>query len=74
MVIDDAIVVAGSFNYTGPANEYNDENIFVIGSPYENLPKAEGGPNDLGENERICDFFRSEIDRIIADLSDAYSQ
>jgi phosphatidylserine/phosphatidylglycerophosphate/cardiolipin synthase-like enzyme len=72
MVIDDAIVVAGSFNYTGPANEYNDENIFVIGSPYENLPKAEGGPKDLAENERICDFFRSEIDRIIADLSDPY--
>jgi phosphatidylserine/phosphatidylglycerophosphate/cardiolipin synthase-like enzyme len=72
MVIDDAMVVAGSFNYTGPANEFNDENIFVIGSPYENLPKAEGGPNDLAENERICDFFRSEIDRIITNLSDAF--
>lgn len=72
MVIDDAIVVAGSFNYTGPANEYNDENIFVIGSPYADLPKAEGGPNDLAENKRICDFFRTEIDRIITNLSDAY--
>jgi len=35
MVIDEAIVVGGSMNYTAPANEYNDENIFVIGSPYE---------------------------------------
>ncbi len=33
MVIDNRIVVAGSFNYTAPANEYNDENLFVIGSP-----------------------------------------
>ena len=30
MVIDEAIVVAGSFNYTEPANEFNDENIFVV--------------------------------------------
>jgi len=73
MVIDDAIVVAGSFNYTGPANDYNDENIFVLGSPYANLPKAEGGPNDLAENKRICDFFRAEIDRIITNLSDPYT-
>ncbi len=35
MVIDTRIVVAGSFNYTAPANEYNDENLFVIGSPHE---------------------------------------
>lgn len=72
MVVDDAVVVAGSFNYTGPANEYNDENIFVIGSPYEDLPVSEGGPNDLAEDTRICDFFRSEIDRIISDLSNPY--
>ena len=72
MVIDDAIVVAGSFNYTGPANEYNDENIFVIGSPYADLPEREGGPNDLAENKRICEFFRTEIDRIIDDLSEEY--
>ena len=31
MVIDERIVVAGSFNYTEPANDYNDENIFVLG-------------------------------------------
>jgi phosphatidylserine/phosphatidylglycerophosphate/cardiolipin synthase-like enzyme len=32
MVIDEQVVVAGSFNYTQPANEFNDENLFVIGS------------------------------------------
>jgi phosphatidylserine/phosphatidylglycerophosphate/cardiolipin synthase-like enzyme len=73
MVIDDAIVIAGSFNYTGPANEYNDENIFVLGSPYADLPQREGGPNTLVENERLCDFFRTEIGRIITDLSEEYA-
>ena len=46
MVIDSAIMVAGSFNYTAPANEYNDENIFVLGSPKLDLKPAEGGPVD----------------------------
>jgi phosphatidylserine/phosphatidylglycerophosphate/cardiolipin synthase-like enzyme len=73
MVIDDAIVIAGSFNYTGPANEYNDENIFVLGSPYADLPQREGGPNNLVENERLCDFFRTEIGRTITDLSEEYA-
>jgi phosphatidylserine/phosphatidylglycerophosphate/cardiolipin synthase-like enzyme len=73
MVIDDAIVVAGSFNYTGPANEYNDENIFVLGSPYPDLPKGEGGPTDVAECAAITAYFRAEIDRIIVDLSDPYS-
>jgi hypothetical protein len=29
---DETVVVAGSFNYTQPANDSNDENLFVIGS------------------------------------------
>ena len=37
MVIDERIVVAGSFNYTEPANEYNDENIFVLGSTHDEV-------------------------------------
>jgi phosphatidylserine/phosphatidylglycerophosphate/cardiolipin synthase-like enzyme len=41
MVIDERIVVAGSFNYTLPANDYNDENIFVLGSdPYSRCRMA----------------------------------
>lgn len=72
MVIDDATVVAGSFNYTGPANDYNDENIFVIGSPYADLPVKEGGPVDVAECAAITAFFRAEIDRIINDLSEQY--
>lgn len=65
MVIDDAIVVGGSFNYTQPANDYNDENIFVMGSPYD-LPAGKGGPVDHGECAAIAAFFRSAIDQIAA--------
>ena len=65
MVIDDDIVIAGSMNYTGPANEYNDENIFVIGNPYD-LSKGEGGPVDHTECKAIATFFRNEIERIVA--------
>lgn len=65
MVIDDDIVVAGSMNYTAPANEYNDENIFVLGNPYD-LSKQEGGPVDHLECKAIAAFFRNEIERIVA--------
>jgi phosphatidylserine/phosphatidylglycerophosphate/cardiolipin synthase-like enzyme len=30
LVLDGTVVIGGSFNYTAPANRYNDENIFVI--------------------------------------------
>jgi phosphatidylserine/phosphatidylglycerophosphate/cardiolipin synthase-like enzyme len=66
MVIDEDIVIAGSMNYTKPANEYNDENVFVLGSPYK-LPVDKGGPVDDAECARLANFFRDEIDRIIAD-------
>lgn len=71
MVVDDDIVVAGSMNYTRPANEKNDENIFIIGSPY-NLKKKEGGPVDHAACKAIADFFRNEIERIITNLSNPY--
>lgn len=66
MVIDSAIVVAGSMNYTRPANALNDENIFVLGSPYADLPAREGGPVDPARCAALADYFRAEIDRIIA--------
>jgi phosphatidylserine/phosphatidylglycerophosphate/cardiolipin synthase-like enzyme len=65
MVIDEAITVAGSFNYTAPANQYNDENIFVIGSPYPDLPEREGGPVDPKACAEIARYFRTEIERIV---------
>ncbi len=30
IVLDDHTVIGGSFNYTGPANRYNDENLFLV--------------------------------------------
>ena len=67
MTIDRHTVVAGSFNYTAPANEYNDENLFVIGTPYANLPKREGGPVDMDACKEIADYMRKEINRIVSE-------
>ena len=71
MVIDSVIVIAGSMNYTAPANDFNDENIFVIGNPFKDLPKSKGGPVDLVKCAEIANYFRREINRII-DNSDKY--
>ena len=49
----------------------NDENIFVIGSPYD-LPEDKGGPVDHDACAEIARYFRREIERII-DTSDPYS-
>jgi hypothetical protein len=46
MVIDDAVVVAGSLNCAAPGNEYNAENILVLGSPFADLPRKVCGPVD----------------------------
>ena len=70
MVVDDHTVVAGSMNYTQPANEFNDENIFVIGSPFDELEKK---PVDHAECAAITAHLRAEIDRIIDDLSEPYT-
>jgi phosphatidylserine/phosphatidylglycerophosphate/cardiolipin synthase-like enzyme len=61
MVIDDRIVVAGSFNYTQPANDYNDENLFVIGSPH---PEADGIDVLADPVKDIAAHMRAEIKRL----------
>jgi phosphatidylserine/phosphatidylglycerophosphate/cardiolipin synthase-like enzyme len=33
LVLDDQVTIGGSFNYTGPANQFNDENLFIITNP-----------------------------------------
>ena len=52
MVFDDRALVIGSFNYTGPANLLNDENIVVIGD------------QETDEAAPIALAARKEIDRI----------
>ena len=57
MVIDDSVTIIGSFNYTEPANLYNDENIIVLGDRENPTP----------EQRAIAVAAREEIDRIIRD-------
>ena len=62
MVIDEQIVVAGSFNYTAPANEYNDENIFVLGSVHEEVEGITVAANPCRDLAR---HMKAEIERVI---------
>lgn len=68
MVIDERIVVAGSFNYTQPANEYNDENIFVMGSTHA---EVEGVEVEANASRQLAVYLKQEIQRIIS-LSKPY--
>lgn len=61
LVIDDQLVIAGSFNYTGPANYINDENIILIGDLDETDPAT------VAEQKRLAGFIRTEMARIIRD-------
>ena len=69
MVIDEQIVVAGSFNYTAPANDYNDENIFVLGSV---TPRTHGVTVAADETGDLALYMKREIERIIRDLAEPY--
>jgi phosphatidylserine/phosphatidylglycerophosphate/cardiolipin synthase-like enzyme len=61
MVLDDEVVIAGSFNYTGRANRLNDENIIILGDlDTESTARREA-------QRRVATFARAEIDRIIAE-------
>lgn len=57
MVVDDRLIIGGSFNYTGPANTTNDENIIVLGDL--DLPAA-----TQDNARRLAAYARAEINRI----------
>jgi phosphatidylserine/phosphatidylglycerophosphate/cardiolipin synthase-like enzyme len=63
MVIDELIVVAGSYNYTEPANSYNDENIFVLGSTHAEVAGVDVQANPCRE---LAVHMKREIERIIS--------
>jgi phosphatidylserine/phosphatidylglycerophosphate/cardiolipin synthase-like enzyme len=71
MVIDERIVVAGSFNYTEPANDYNDENIFVLGSVD---PVTHGITVAADPTGDLARYMKTEIDRIISHLSEPLTE
>jgi hypothetical protein len=61
-------VNAGSFNYTEPANAFNDENIFVMGSTHA---EVEGVEVEANASRRQAGYLKQEIQRIIS-LSKPY--
>lgn len=69
MVIDERVVIAGSFNYTAPANDYNDENIFVLGSV---APETHGITVAAAPTDDLARHMKAEIVRIISNLSEVY--
>jgi phosphatidylserine/phosphatidylglycerophosphate/cardiolipin synthase-like enzyme len=64
MVVDERLLIVGSFNYTGPATTLNDENIIVLGDLEETDPAAEAAQRELAA------YALTEIDRIVRDLSE----
>ncbi len=62
MVIDEQLVIAGSFNYTEPATLFNDENIVVLGD----LDAT--GAESIQNQKSIAAYALTEINRIITDL------
>jgi phosphatidylserine/phosphatidylglycerophosphate/cardiolipin synthase-like enzyme len=64
MVVDERLVIAGSFNYTAPATTLNDENIIVLGDLEELDADAETAQRQLAA------YALTEIERIIADLGE----
>lgn len=61
MVIDEQLIVAGSFNYTGPANKINDENIIILGDL--DTPATE--VDSINKQRSLAQYALEEIDRII---------
>jgi phosphatidylserine/phosphatidylglycerophosphate/cardiolipin synthase-like enzyme len=55
-------VSAGSFNYTQPANDYNDENLFVVGSPHSEVEGIDVLADPIRE---IALHLRAEIERLV---------
>ncbi len=64
MVIDEQLIIAGSFNYTGPANRLNDENIIILGD-LESRGESKQG------QKRLARYALDEINRIQATFGHA---
>ncbi|UCB56451.1 MAG: DUF1669 domain-containing protein [Candidatus Omnitrophota bacterium] len=61
MVIDKQVVIAGSFNYTDPANTLNDENIIIIGDLDEKRK------NSIKRQKQIGQYVYGWIDKMVKD-------
>ena len=64
MVLDRRMVIAGSFNYTKPATQLNDENLIMIGNL--NKPSEPGvTAASIKAQKRFAKYALDEIDRIV---------
>lgn len=61
-VIDETIVIAGSFNFTDPANTLNDENVIIIGD----MEETDSAVRE--KQKKIGAYALAEIDRMIGTL------
>lgn len=59
MIIDEQVVIGGSFNYTGPANALNDENIMIFG----NLNETD--ETKINAQKQFARYALEEVNRII---------
>jgi phosphatidylserine/phosphatidylglycerophosphate/cardiolipin synthase-like enzyme len=59
MVIDEQLIIAGSFNYTGRANQLNDENIIIIGDLEAKKQET------IQKQKKLAEYALYEIDRLI---------
>jgi len=59
MILDDQVIIAGSFNYTGPANMINDENIIILGDLDTSVAAQKNA------QKKLAKYARKEVDRII---------
>ena len=59
MVLDERVVIAGSFNYTKPATQLNDENLLMIGN------FKDGADTSVKAQQKFAKYALDEIDRII---------
>lgn len=69
MVIDEQLIVAGSFNYTGPANLLNDENIVILGD-LDLDPTNPADAESIALQKELARYTLDEIDRIIAEFGE----
>ena len=67
MVLDEQVIVAGSFNYTGPANKLNDENIIILGD----LDSTEN--DSIALQKEMAGYALEEINRIMDTFGERYS-
>jgi phosphatidylserine/phosphatidylglycerophosphate/cardiolipin synthase-like enzyme len=66
MVIDEQLIIAGSFNYTKPATQLNDENIVILGD----LDTTD--MDSIQKQKELAGFALVEIDRMITKFGVAF--